>query len=864
MDSTTENNSGFVADTMTLEGENIAGRDQYIENNYEAASGFSEIDTDAYDETCFHSPVFTGTLAEQVKDRRLIVIAGGAGFDKTTFVRHLAAVISKDLQDTKVKEWRNTESNNDILKEILAETEPTVFILNSAVPLDVNYDLAKFASLVKDRNHYLLLTTEMTAEAWQQHEQVKKLYWFDIPSAGLYTRAQLTGIFLQKLELNKKLLDLQDEMLLNPSTPIAGKHSPESIVSRFETPDQIDFFFVLLKADVSDEENDKKISAVISSITDTSETLVTKWYKTLTPIEKLIALGGAMLEGLFDDQYFGVMQKIVEEFWHHRDKHLQSLDYCDMNFMLGFFKFEEYDDGRLILACKFPDQRAEIIRAAWKDHKRHILSAFAVLTNLAGTSSAASAKRIENKDISGTIERGMRLRTVAAETISDIGIVSFQTAEPKLLDLAAAGDETTRRVTAKAMARWRAYQKEEQMLSTLSRWKKSKNTSIKLTVVLTLRYAAEYDSPGYLNEGIIEILSGMAADGSVAVSINAILPKLIGLHAVQLKDHLVNHFAIREQYSDTIAGAFVKMYEENGLVVKQVLEEWLIVCNSENSKDNRRNKTTYRDNVLLVILKVYQAIPYQGDNDAIPLGYVWNILHQLHNTEQRKIMRSFVLQTAAFLIASQPEQAIKYIEPIFRKIGLEERLALIGAIGRLYLQQRMHLPDGEYSITVGEVQYPVWWRIHRPLTGIEKILYGWLQGNNSFAREIATLAFLEFARIIDFEEVQLIPKAVADALQREQEQLRQQRNQQYQQALEAVVRFPVMPDLSLWTRIKIFFWLIFKTSEEKQVMREMMRTLLMYKQTHPAYLGIIIYRWSRYPQDRIKKFAWWIEKMKKM
>jgi hypothetical protein len=861
MDSFTATNAGFVSDNINVEADNVAGHDINIEYNYvnEVISAFADINTNAYKENLFPSPVFTTTLAERVKDKRLLVIAGGPGFDKSTFVRHLAAIIAEDLPGIKVKEWRNTETNNDVLKEI-QEEKPALLIINSAVPQQIRFNLLQLASTARQIGHYILLTTEMTAEAWQQPEAVKELYWFEVPSTGLFKKEQLITLFLLKLDHNKKLLNIENRSTLLATTPIAGKHSPASIAANFETPDQIDFFFVLLETDTT-ENIEQKISAVISSITDNSETLVTKWYKTLSPLEKLIALGAAMLDGLFDDQFFAVMQKVVEEFWHYRHKQLQSLDYCDLDFLLGFFKFEQFDDGRTILIGKFPNQRAEIIRAAWQGHKRHILSAFFMITNLAGSSSS-SRRRAVHPDISGTRERGMRLRTVAAETISDIGIVSLQTAEPKLLELAAANDETTGRVTAKAMARWRTFSKEDQMFSTLTRWKENKSTSIKATVILTLRYAAEYDSPGFLDRRIIDILKDLAGDESVHGPMKDLLTRLITHHANQLKDDIANHFAIHEIYSDTIAAAFVNLYKDQPVIVKQLLEEWLNICFKENSRDNRRNKLTFRDNLLVLILKVYQSIPYQGENDVIQISYVWNILHQLHDNEQRKIMRSFVLQTAAFLISSQPEQAIKYIEPIFRKIGLEERLALIGAIGRLYLHQRMQLPNGEYVIVVHENQYPVWWRTARPSTVIEMILFGWLQGNNSFAREIATLSFMEFARVLDYEETRLIPQAVAEAMKREQENIMRQQKQEYQQAIESTVIYPFMPQLSFWTRIKIFFWLLFKTPDEKFVMKELMRTLLMYKQTNPALLGIIIARWRSHQQERIRKLAWWVEKLK--
>ena len=122
---------------------------------------------------------------------------------------------------------------------------------------------------------------------------------------------------------------------------------------------------------------------------------------------------------------------------------------------------------------------------------------------------------------------------------------------------------------------------------------------------------------------------------------------------------------------------------------------------------------------------------------------------------------------------------------------------------------------------------------------------------------------MEFARILDYEEPLMIQKAIATGIEQERERAQRQARQAQMDQMETYVRYPVMPELSLWTRIKIFFWLIFSSDQEKIVLKELMRTLLMYKQVQPAYLQVIIRRWKAQQNNQVRRMAWWIEKITK-
>lgn len=862
MEAETLNNEGIVAQEMNVSsGAQVAGRDIHnYENHFTQAvtSGFASVNTEAYNDNYYLSPMFTGALAEQAKDRKLVILAGGQGLDKGTFVRHLAARISEDVKDTRVMEWIESESNDNLQKEIREADRKCIFILNNATPKHLSYDPNAIAQIVSQRGHILLVTTDLPQATWQLPEHIRKIYWYDVPLTGLYSKEMLGAWFIQRIQQSRKVFGLSPETEINNNTALAGKYSISVVASRFDTPAQVDFFISLLEAEEGpiDEE---RTSNALATVTDTGNTLVTKWYLTLSPSEKLIALGAAMLDGLLDDQFFAVMQKVVDDFWHHRELRLRSLDYCDIDFLLSFFKFEVYEDGRQVLTGKFQNQRAEIIQAAWNGHKRHILSAFNVLTSLAGSS--GKAKHSGHQDIAGTISRGMKLRTTVADTISDIGIVSLQTAEPKLLELASSGEETIRRVTAKAIARWRAFRKDEQMFEVLDRWKSAGSGSIRSSVILTLRYAAEYDSPGCLDPRLMDILGQMTDDDQVTGTMKELLPRLIKQHNTHIQEWIAKYFGTRKQYTGVLTKVMVELYAEQPHAVKQMVDHWLGICALDSSKDNRRKELTHRDTLHTLVLSIFREIPYSGDDDAISIDHVWSVLQASHDSEQRRSLRAFLFGTIAFIAGANPGKALQFLAPIFKAVGTDDRLLVIEGIGEAYLHQRERLTGGEYEVMIKERNIPVWHSAPRPLTDIEKTMYQWLLGNDPFARELATLSFVRFARILDHEEPALITKAFSESMTRQQEELVKKQREMAQQANETVTRYPEMPDLSLWTRIKIFFWLLFKDESDKIVLREVMTTLLMYRETNPQYINSIISRLTRNSQPRAHLIAWWLGKI---
>jgi hypothetical protein len=194
-----EGNTGFTAEIINNAAEQIAGGDiynNYEQNTIENPNGFTEINTGAYRAEHFTSPVFTADLAAQLITNKLLIIAGGSGFDKSSFARHLATTVAGDRT---VVEWRDAENGRSPADEIRETETPSVFILNQVLPQVINYDISHFVSLAGIK-HLFILTTELTAETWQLPAGILLRFWFDIPVKNIYSIEQVCNAFIRRFK----------------------------------------------------------------------------------------------------------------------------------------------------------------------------------------------------------------------------------------------------------------------------------------------------------------------------------------------------------------------------------------------------------------------------------------------------------------------------------------------------------------------------------------------------------------------------------------------------------------------------------------------------------------------------------------
>lgn len=250
MDTLHATHSGaIIQDSENVSIENAVGGDLYqIENYTEQGGGFAEINTGAYAEPLYTPPSFTSSLLAQIEERKMVIISGGAGFDKNELARHLAHCIASGATDMEVREWRDADSSS-MLDEIRETRERTFFVIPDAAPQYIAHDVTKFASLVRQHGHYAVLTTELPDSTWQQPEAVFRLYRYEVPASGLYSAVSLQKHFILKAGYCKDVFGIARDEELVPATVLAKGITAASLSTNFESPGQISFFLMLLEAD---------------------------------------------------------------------------------------------------------------------------------------------------------------------------------------------------------------------------------------------------------------------------------------------------------------------------------------------------------------------------------------------------------------------------------------------------------------------------------------------------------------------------------------------------------------------------------------------------------------------------------------
>ncbi len=885
-------NKSAIESQVTVNGEavemnvqNLAGRDVYIEeNNYYNNSLFTEVNHEQYTNEFYLAPKFTNSLLTRIKQNRLVLITGLFGFDKEIFARHLSSCLASLLK-LKVKELRGSyESGQDIGKEIREESDPCLFILNQIGPKEVNFDLENIGRIAEQRQHFIIITSNLAIDLWGQPDYILKKYWFEIPSSDLYEDAVLLGVFLEELNKTKAMQPLKkaNEDFTSENL-ITDKLTVKEVAGLFKTPEQIVVFCEMLAMN-EEQLSPTAVDEILCTFKDQTESIITKWYKRLSEREKILALGAALFEGLYEGQFFDVIQKVIEEFWHYRNPDLKALDYGDLDFMMTFFKFEAHNDSANIFKGKFPNQRVDIIKAAWHTHRRHILAALPILVDIG---SKSRIRKLMSKDIYSTREKRALLRVVIAELLSDLGMISLPFVEERLIYFAASSDESLQRVTAKALARWRLYGKEHLLFDLLQRWLEDKSainkvvdilddaenapdigarknkagTYLKSTILLTLHYAAEYDSPNKLNPDLIKLLCRIASenDTTLHTRLTKTLYPLIVKHHSLLRDELQNTFMVNKAMEDTIASAVSEAYQSNQNEVKVHIEYWLSNCINLSLEGKNKEILADRDQILVTVLKIYQRISYK--EGLITVNDVWEVLLELFTKELRLQVRHAIIDTIVVHITNDMESGIRNLEKVFKYATLGERESVLNGLVEVYKNQRQFLSGADYSVNVGGIWYPSFINKIRPLTAMERSVYDWLNGEVNFANELALLLLIQFSKGFDLNEQKATPERIGYS----------QINKSHEVEAEAKAMHltrntisPVtldVPSLTLMNRIRVWWWLLFVNSTRREVYWNYLRVLMEHRYLFSEYhVRFVISKLDNREELNANELSGWMRK----
>jgi len=783
------------------------GRDLIMAKTYvQHKPDFFEPNLDQFKPPTFATPRNIQQLTDIVRNQRLLVLGGSPEIDKAALTRHTAWHLSELLKQESVAdgavpvlEWYRSSADPQNLTVSLQETDkPTIFLLPQIAPQDVDYDLFAIQKAAVGGKHYVLVSTDIPFASWKLDESARTLFWQDISPEEVYSSEDLANALIRRLiaaEVSLPPKFLPDDLL--PDKPLVGKLTIRVAAERLKTLDNVALFVQLLCAE-RDAVSEARVRDLIDLAQDTRRMLRQWYHAVLDPREQLLALGLSFFEGFLDDQFFAALEAVVENAWRRRDASLRALDYCDLDNLRNFFSFVEAQDQTTRIESRFPEQRRALFQVAWDSHRRQILSALPVLTLLVRNSVSA---RAANSELYGTYGRRKQLRNAIGETLSDVGLISTNAVQDALLTLAADSETGVQAVAASAMARWRAYGHHDDLVDMLQAWQyetsvinaiqaiiegreqeegeKSEGALayIRSTMALTLGYAARYDPPNQFSPELCTLLDDLAADQNRLVRdrlANYTLPMIVPLHLDQLTGtlhDLVRYVSLIPAIGASLANAY-RQYPEQ---VLRIIEGWHAEAETIPGQ-SVTVEITQRDALLAAVAMTYGYIDYGTGAGRLTADEAFSRLESMLDEERDPFVRTAVIRA----IGMQAKDRFEKVEPLLYRfmhvVTADERTEIVKVLTDMYLAQRASLEGGEETIEVHDRSYPVWVDSGRPMTAVEQAMLRWIKNpSNPIAQQIATQAFVAFARAFDQEETRQVVELrgeharAAEAAKREQE-----------------------------------------------------------------------------------------------
>ena len=717
----------------------------------------------------FLSPPFAKEITSKLLKHRLIIIGGKPSIDKAEIARHIGWCLhheqfdsTNDENQVAVLEWAK-QSNSQSLDISLRETEnPTIFILPKLSPEHLNYDPSRYRNIIQKENHYVIASSDVPTDVWKMSSQQESIFWFEV-TPELYSVDYLASVLRQKLhESSKRLPKNLANLDWQKRQDLVDNVLVDNVAAKLKIPSNIDVFVDF----ICDEDNpdEEKIGQILSRTVDHGAGL-TQWYYQLEPRQQLLTVALNFFDGLFDDQLFASLDLIVERVWRQRNPLLVSFDYHDLEDVKSIYNFVAAENGSVKIENRSPERRQALLKMAWQSHRRYIL---ATLNQLAQIVIDSSPSRSTNIELYGSETKQEHIRTVIGTTLSDLGLISIDSIEQTLLQLAASDHPYTQIVAAEAMARWRIFNRDKDLFDTLGRWrtvtqlreivdvilkKKEENrydayAYIRSTIALTVGFAAAYDPPNQLSEELHDLIRKLAFDDNKLVRqrfLTYTLPFIVGQHWKQLENTLWD-FAVRVDLLPSIGVSLARAYRSDPDGITGLLDSWQ--KRAGKLKVQQKDKhPRHREGVLATVALTYGYLPYYAKIGSLTAEQAFKKLHTfLANENEHPFVRIAVIRAISLMAQKRFADIEPYLRNIVADIQPEEEEQVVDIIKDLFLKQRANLEGGERTISINGKYYPIWIKGKTPLTEVESAMFKWInQSKNQNAQEIGLQANIAFA-----------------------------------------------------------------------------------------------------------------------
>jgi hypothetical protein len=545
----------------------------------------------------FESPKLAGPLVEQLERLNLLVLAGWGIEDKSLLARHLAWLLQETIKTRGpgqlfpvVLEWNPPKLTVDLGEALRKLKTPSILLLPRAKPNQLGYDLSGLHQILCDQGHFAIITTDISSARWNRPPGDP--WWHELRTEDVYDSERLTAILRTSLtEVRGRLpRNLLPDGLDHDTRIFFGKLVLRDVAILLQTPPTIQSFVHLL-CEAPAEVSQKDIDRLLAQF-QADEHGHRAWYWQMDRRQQLLALGLAMFDGLYDDQIFAGMERLVDTIWRQRDPTLTQFDYYDfLDFDRKFEGTEPATTTRRI-SSRSSKLQPVILKSAWELHRRHVLSALPALTEMLtesieyashnqkgwkGWATSVASQRAngfqgaENqpsadaglsgwephssaRELFGSKGRADLLCGTIATSLSRIGLLSFETVEPLLLRLASDPRKELKAIVAVALAEWRLTD-EALLFRILNDWQdeatlrekmrrlvgldtQDQTAQIRATVALAASFAVQYDKPNKMPEKLRELFLKLLRDQHETVREvfrEEMLPLIVSVHVQELE-----------------------------------------------------------------------------------------------------------------------------------------------------------------------------------------------------------------------------------------------------------------------------------------------------------------------------------------
>jgi hypothetical protein len=840
----------------------------------------------------YHPPRYpqlrkTGAVLERLARTHIVLLGGDPTINLLPLARQLAWFTSRQLARTRsdgqhtqlpTQEWMGSGSQN--IEQVLQQfDDDTIFILPRLLPRHFHHDWRQLYQLIRSRFYVIATIEEETP--WRQLMEPKAFsyFWEELNISELYPQQDMIEFFKDRLVAEEKTLAGVSARDVYLDRATLGGMTPEQIVKQLQQPENIyDFVLQLCEESQHGALTDEVVVTCLRAAHDDSGRL-RQWYSHLTDVRnRLLVLALNLFDGLAEDQFYAVIDELVEQAWQRRDPTLRALDYCDFEPLRRFFDYVPRRSGETVIKTRLVNQRRLLIDIAWDSHRRHMLSALPVLYRCI-IQSVNESQAPHDWQLYGGKARRDQLRKTITESISDIGLKDVRAVELWLLQFATKSNIGIQAVAARIIARWREFGKHDEAITMLHRWigKRDLKTilddavpqeeeqhdkpdvTLRQTIALTIGYASQVDRPNKINPALFAMLEQLVKEDEISVLryiSSYTLPMMLALHIRKL-EKIIRHLAMHEELHNQIARSFAQIYQAQHADIQRLLNQWYIWCMSPAARNLGGVQLSDRRKLLTCMCVIYGHLPYDKALSGISVREVFENLRYILKMESYIEIRKAALTA----VMRQTRSSFDELQDVLSEVTPEEMSEVIDTLVDIYLEQREALQGGQtYMRARDKHYYPVWITRPRPFTQIEVEMYTWLRDNNNvIAQQIAVRALVAFNQVLANDE------------QRHIDRMSHPRRRRGQPILQLNRRVVTTPKVGLYPRDWYFYYIVpwvvtIGASQYRQIVRSVLPELLFQDRINKANLRDLFQDWQeRRDRDivelshRLPRAIWWAQ-----